>query len=321
MYSQGASVLRADLNGLVEEALNTESTFIGTRLMPPMPVVAKAGQYPVLKINAGKMLRGEVRRRGPTSTYARTEGAWEYDTYSCFEYGLERLVGDVDQADVGRFFDLEATTSKLVQRQLLLAHERRVAAKMFSTSNFSLTTSATAYTTTNLTSFDIAFDVDLAKLEISKRGESTAVSDLVAVMSEALYLRARQSTRLQNRIRGTASTDSTLSLDPAAMAEALGVREVLIGRNAYDTTLQGASASSLSSIWSDSYLWIGKAAAGDYFSGGAGRTLFWQEDGSIIRVESYREEQNRSTVIRVRHTTDEKIINANAGQLLVTQMS
>jgi hypothetical protein len=307
----------------VEQALMSGEygEYIGHRIATPFGVDSKTGTYPVLKINAGNMLRNLAKALGAGSAYPRVSRKWETDNYACIKYGLEDPVADDDRADVAKYFQLEQTETKLTHRQVLLANEIRVASELFSTSNWSLSTSATAYTTTNLTSFDIAFDVDLAKLEIKNRGESTNPADLVAVMSESVFLRARQSTRLQNRIRGQASSDSTLTLDAAAVAEALGVREVMIGGGVYDTTLVNAASSSLSSIWSNSYVWIGNVKDGDLKAGGAIRSLFWKERGGIVTVETYREENVESDVIRVRQWVDEKIINANAGQLLVTQFS
>jgi hypothetical protein len=207
------------------------------------------------------------------------------------------------------------------QREVQLAHEIRVATALFAPGTFSLTTSATAYTTANMATFDIGLDIDLAKQQIQGRGESS--EGLTAVMSLATFNLIRASTRLQNRIRGTISTDSQLVLDAQAVADALGLKEVLIGKATYDTSGEGAATASLSNIWSNVYIWLGTCnnAAGeqDYFNGSTGHTLYWAQDSAILQVEEYREETIRSSVVRARQYTDEKIINANTAQLLVTQ--
>jgi len=321
MYAQGGAILRADLRGVVEEAFNTSELFIGPKVLPPLPVPAKAGQYPVITKNSGSLLReGNVKRRGPGANYARDSASYTSDTFTCIEYGAEAIVPDDNASDVSRFFSLESFETRRKYRQVQLAHEKRVAAAVFAPATFNLSTAATAYTAANLATFDIGLDIDLAKQEIQSRGENTM--DLTVVMSLPVFLRARASTRLQNRIRGTISTDSQLVLDETAMAQALGVKEVLVGRATYDTTNENASASSLSNIWSNSYIWIGTvkaaASANDFFSGSVGHTLFWQQDADIFTVESYRDENIRSTIIRARQYTDEKIVLATAAQLLVT---
>ena len=323
MYSQGGAILRADLRGVVEEAALTEQLFIGMRVMPPLPVPNKAGQYPYLSKKSAGLLRRSVKRRGPGANYARDTSSYETGTYTTQEYGCEAVVPDDNTNDVGRFFSLESFETRKKYRQVQLDHEIRVAAKVFDPSVFTLTTSATAYTAANLATFDIGLDIDLAKQDIQSRGENTM--DLTVVMSLPVFLRARASTRLQNRIRGTISTDSQLVLNEEAMAAALEVKEVLVGRAAYDTSSENASASSMSNIWSNSYVWVGtvKEAGGpeDYFSGSVGHTLYWEQDSAFVQVESYREDDIRSTIIRGRQYTDEKIILAPGGELLVTQYS
>ncbi len=323
MYSQGGAILRADLRGVVEEAALTDQLFIGLRAMPPLEVPARAGQYPYLSKTSAGLLRRGVKRRGPGANYARDASSYETGNYTCIEYGCEAIVPDDSAKDVSRFFSLESFETRKKYRQVQLDHEVRVATALFNPATFNLTTSATAYTAANLATFDIGLDIDLAKQEIQARGENT--SELTVVMSLPVFLRARASTRLQNRIRGTISTDSQLVLNEQAMAAALEVREVLVGRAAYDTSKEGASTASMSNVWNNTYAWIGTVkqarSAEDYFSGSVGHTLYWGQDAALVQVESYREDDIRSEIIRGRQNTDEKIILAPGAQLLVTQYS
>lgn len=319
-FYQGGTTLRADLRGVVEEAFLQGELYIGAKAMPPLPVPAKQGQYPVIQKNGGDLLRDETKRRAAGATYPRIQRAVTTDTYDCIEYGLETIVDDGDNENFSRFFSLESFEIRRAYQQVQLAHERRVASALFAPATFNLTTAAVTYTSTNLATFDIGLDVDSAKQQIAQRGEN--VDNLTVVMSLNNFLRARASTKLQNRIRGTISTDAFLTLSVEAMAEAMQVKQILIGRAQYDTTPQGAAASSLSAIWSDTYLWVGNVANASgpeqYFSGGTGYTLFWEQDSDIFQVESYREDQRRSEIIRARQFTAEKIVLASGAQLVVT---
>lgn len=319
-FALGGAILRPDLAGVVEEAFLQSSLYIGAKVLPPMPVPNRAGQYPVIKKNAGNLIRNEVKVRGAGSNYARIQRAWEADDYTAQEYGIESIVPDDNAKDLSRFFDVASFEIRRDVGQVQLAHEIRVAAKIFNTSTYTLSTCATAYTGANLASFDIGYDVDGMKEAIQGRGES--VDNLTLVMSLPVFLRARQSTRLQNRIRGTVSTDTLLTLSAQSMADALEVKEVLIGRATYDTSKQGASASTLSNIWSNDYLWLGRveqpSGPDQYFNGGTGFTLYWDQDSAIWQVEQYREEDIRSTIIRARQYTAEKIVLATGAQILAT---
>jgi hypothetical protein len=60
------------------------------------------------------------------------------------------------------------------------------------------------------------------------------------------------------------------------------------------------------------------ATSNDFREPCIGRTFHWSADGSSIggTVESYREEQTRSDIIRVRHEVAEVTLYAEAGHLL-----
>jgi hypothetical protein len=324
--AQGGAVLRADLAGVVEEAFLQSTLYIGAKAMPPLPVPNQFGQYPIVKKNTGNLLRNEVKVRGAGANYPRIQRQYENDNYSCQEYGIEAIVDDSNRENVSRFFDLESSETRWAYRQVQLAHELRVKTALFSRATFTATTSATAYTQANVigngvNGFDVGLDIDICKQAIQARGEN--VSGLTAIMSLNTFNLIRASNKLQNRVRGTISTDSQLTLDTQNLADALQLKQILVGAAAYDTSLQGAASSTMTNIWTDDYIWIGTVlpAAGpkDYFAGGVGYTLFWAQDSDIFQVESYRQEQIRSEIIRARQFTAEKIVLSTAGQLLTTQ--
>ena len=47
-----------------------------------------------------------------------------------------------------------------------------------------------------------------------------------------------------------------------------------------------------------------------------GRTFVWSEDSGLLTTESYREEQTRGTIYRVRQNTDERLQFVGAGYVL-----
>lgn len=323
MYSQGGVVFRADISGVVSEASGWESTLIGTRVAPIVNVDAKNGQYPKFKLTSGNLLKRESNiQRASGSSYARGSLAYEQDTYGTQEYGFELPLDYVDRKDVSRFFDAAVVVADQAKRKILLDHEIRVAALTFSTGNYgAATNSGTAYTTGNLATFDIGLDVDSAKARLLAKGESDR--DLSVVMSNDVFIRARASTKLQNRLRGIGiSADTILNVDEQAVAEALGVKEVLIGKNYYDSAAQGVDFSG-SAIWNNTYVWVGRLGAGgspaSMLQGGAQYTLNWSQYGPVISVFEYEEPQTNSVVFRASHHVAEKCVNGNAGTLIATQ--
>ena len=319
MYSNTAAVFRGDIAGVLEQAKDWESNLIGTRVLPILNVPVRAGQYPSFKLKEGQLLKNDVKNRAPYSSFARGTRAFNYESYTALEYGYEEAVDDTVTADISRFFDAEVIAAKLARRKLLLAHELRVASAVFNSSNFTATNSSTAYTSANLATFDIGYDVQLAIDRLLANGESS--NNLRVVIPYPVWTLVRASTKFQNRLRGIGlSTDTILNASADAAAQVFGVQEVLIGRASYDSAPEGI-AFSAAQAWANTYVWVGSVteASSGYFGGGAGFTLNWSEYGPAVGVFTYRDETIKSNIVRAAHYVSEKIVNTNAGQLITTQ--
>jgi hypothetical protein len=321
MYTNSAAIFRGDIAGVVEQAKDYEAGLIGTAVMPILDVPVRAGQYPSFVLKEGQLLKSDVKNRAPYGSFARGTRAFNQDTYTALEYGYEEAVDDTVTLDVARFFDAEVIAAKLAKRKLLLAHELRVAAKLFDNTVFTATNSGTAYTVANLATFDAGADVQEAIDRLLAKGEST--SNLKVVIPYAVWTRIRASTKFQNRLRGAGiSSDTILNASTQAAAEVFGVSEVLIGRASYDTAPEGV-AFAAGNVWANTLIWVGSVtqASAGFFGGGAGFTLNWSEYGPAIGVSTYREEAIKSNIVRASQYTAEKVVNANAGQLITTQFS
>jgi len=325
MYANGSVNFRADLAGVVMETADWERGLIASRVAPVVNAGTKDGQYPVFQRKGGQLLKRAVNiARGNGASYARGTAAWDQDSYATQEYGHELPVDYNVVKDMGRFFDVESVTAQLCKRKPLIEQEIRVAAMTFNTTNYgSATNSGTAYTIANIATFDVGLDVDLAKARLQSKGESAA--NLSLVMSSSVFIRLRASTKLQNRLRGLGvAADTILQVDEQAVAEALGVREVIVGANYYDSAEENVAFSG-TAFWSNTYIWVGKLGnAGTpegMLLGGAQFTLNWAQYGPPLGVFSYEEPQTNSRVIRAAHHVTEKVVNANQGDLIATQYS
>ncbi len=97
-----------------------------------------------------------------------------------------------------------------------------------------------------------------------------------------------------------------------------GLDEILVGGAVFDSAQQN-QANSMSDVWDDEYALVFRRQSGmDLSEPGIGRLFHWSGDGSTTfgTVESYRSEERRSNIIRVRHDVHEKLLYAEAGQLL-----
>lgn len=322
-FNTSGATIRQDVNIVVQEAAAADSFFIGQRVLPPMPVDAKSGTYPKLQIGTGELLSNIATERSRGSSYGNVVRAWTSDTYDCVDRGLEEAVDDVDARDLSRFFNYEATAAKLCLRNVQLAHEVRAAAAVFNTTNFgSATNSTVAYTNANLTTIDFPTDLVNAIERVNNNG---AAANTI-VMGSTVFARLVRSTLLVNWIRGTVAGQVSGSPVNAANIAAsfadFGIQNCYVGRARYNSAKKGATAS-MSTIWSTSYIWVGSVNPNAMTpqDGGAGFTLYWNQEGGLFVTESYRNEGVRSNMIRVRQNTAEKITDGTAGTLINPQYS
>jgi hypothetical protein len=325
MYSSGAATFRADLSGVVMQTSEWESSLIAPRVMPVINVPNKDGQYPVFDKTKGQLLKRATNlRRANGASASRGTLAYSPDNYATFEYTHEIPLDYNTVKETSRFFNAESVVAMLAKRKILLDWEIRVAAATFNTTTYgSATNSGTAYTIANIATFDIGLDIDLAKARLLAKGETA--NNLSVVMSNNVFIRARASTKMQNRLRGIGiASDTILGVDEAAFAEALGVKEVLVGKNYYDTAGENVTFSG-SAIWGDTYLWTGRLGSGgspeSMLMGGAQYTLVWSQYGPSTAVLTYEEPQTNSRVVKATQHVVEKTVNANQGDLLASQYS
>jgi hypothetical protein len=324
MYPTSGATIRADINGVVEEAFGVEKNFIGQQVMPMVTVDAKSGTYPKIQIAAGELLSAgsTVRTRG--GSYGTIYRGWTTDTYDCVDRGLEEAVDDTDVKDLSSRFNLESFTARQVLRNMLTDYESRVATATVNATTFGAGTAPTAaYTAGNLATINFPLDV-LAAIE--RVADASGMSANTIIMSAAVLNRVKTSTLLQNFVRGgAASSDAVMTINAASIANAFadnGITRVLVGKARYNTAKKG-QAKSVSNIWGNTYIWVGYINPNptNLFDAGMGATLVWNAEGGLFVSETYRKEEIRSNMVRVRQNTTEKVIDSTAGTLITTTYS
>ena len=316
MYHTTGATIRGDLNVKVEEAAAADKFFIAQRVLPMISVGLKSGSYPKLTRSATELLTPNSTIRNPKSEYARTQRAWTSDTYDCVDRGLEEPVDDAESQDIGRFFNAEVATARFVLRSMLLDYEIRVQQTLFSAANFGAATAASvAYTMANIATINFPRDI----LDAIERVNDNGAQANTIVMSSTLLNRLKQSTLLQNFIRGNRPGDATLNISAGDIQAAFadnGIENVFIGRARYNSAKKGQNYSA-ASVWGTSCVWVGEVQGGPADAGGAGRTFVWNDHGGGLFVtETYREDKIRSNIVRVRQNTAEKVVDGSAGTLI-----
>ncbi|NBW15256.1 MAG: hypothetical protein EBR82_45410 [Caulobacteraceae bacterium] len=314
-YLTSGATLRGDITTAIIEGQSGNSGFIGADVFPIYNSSVKAGQYLRLRLGNAELLNDDASVVAPGASYPRTSRAFDNDNFTCVEYGLEEVVPDALAADVSRFFGLETETAKILLRNIQIGHEVEVAAALFNTGNFTATNSLIAYSEANLTTINFPGDVAAAKQRLLKKG----VLPNAVVMSQEVFDRIRRSTLAQNQFFGVISNTGGRLLSEQEIAAVAGVEFCYVGKAAKNSAAKGQSFSG-GFVWNNTYVAVANIAGGDFAAGGVGRTIIWSEDASAPFVtESYRDENRRSNILRVRSNRTVKVIDTTAAELITTQ--
>jgi len=287
--------------------------FIGLEILPIFEVAEQSADYPVIPLEA--LIKTPVTKRAPRGNYNRSTWEFETDTYSCEEHGWEEPVDDAEANLYKRFFDAEEVAVKRAVDILLRGQEKRIADAVFNTGNITGTSNVGTEWSTAATC------TPRADVKAGKAAMRAASGLMPNVMVIALKV-------LENLLVADEITDALKYTNPIELggleaqkrilAQYFGVDRLLVGGAIYDAAKKG-KAMSITDLWNDEYCGLYKVSTGsmDLKEPVLGRTFLWTQDSpENVIVESYREEQTRSDVYRVRHNVDEEFIFTGAGYLL-----
>ncbi len=312
--TSGTTLQRPDLGALAYECLTSASQggFIGLSLLPVFPAKRQSADYPKIPIEA--LLKMKDVSRGPRGDYNRSDYEFETGTYACKERGWEERVDDVEAAMYNNYFDAEIVAVDRSMDTILRAQEKRVADMLFNTGNLGNTGVSIEWSTA-------ASATPKHDVVITGKGNMKAASGLVPnalAMGITAFNNLMLTAEVKDAFKYTNPVDiGTIEEQAKVAARYFGVEQVLIGGAIYDSAKKGKSFT-IADIWDDEYVLLCKiASARDLKDPGLGRTFLWEEDSpENVVVETYREEQTRSNIVRVRHNVDECFVFAGAGYLL-----
>jgi hypothetical protein len=324
MYSTEA-VSRPEISAHVEQAKGAERFYIGTKIFTICPKKKRTGRYPLTKLTKSNAMKRQQTKRSSSGSYNETSQEHGWDTYDCEDRGLKQRVDDSKAEEMEDFFSVEKMAAQNVTRKCKLDFEYDAAQLLMNASNFSQANGSVAYTEANLDTIDLPKDLGEAIDQVTGRGE--VVNTIV--MSYQVWLRLRRTEFLLQYLYGKVGDQvKKRVITPGDLEEAFSQDAgekvtVLLGRAKYDAANRGRNNANLQNIWSNDQIWVGQVAEGDFENGGVGRTIVWDADipTGLFATETYRDEDRRSDMVRVRTNSVEKIINENAGHLLGTRFA
>lgn len=308
--TSSTTLQRPDLGELAYEYMIGANArgFVGMEIMPIFEVPDQSADYPIIPVES--LIKTKDTKRAPRGTYNRGDWEFETGTYSCEEHGWEEPVDDVEAALYSRYFDAEMVSTEIAVDAILRNHERRVATLLEAVSNTAAVT--TEWSNTSCTP---RADVDTAR---------EAMRSAYGILPNALVVSYKV---FRNLLRATEITSALQYTNPIQIGSEEAQRlvlgqyfglDVLVAAGQRDSAKKGQAAT-LADLWDDEYAHLIRRSVGGQRLREPvyGRTFLWFQDSPRqVVVESYREEDKRSTIIRARQHVDEAIIFAGAAYKL-----
>jgi len=311
--TSGTTLQRADLGMLAYEYMTEASRrgFIAQELLPIFPVAEQSADYPVIPIES--LLKMPDTKRSARGNYNRSDYSFETGTYSCDEHGWEEVVDRVERNLYSRFFDSSVVAVERAVDVLMRGYEKRVADYLFNTANITNTSNvATEWSTITATP-----RANVIAAKQAMRAASGLMPDTIA-MSQKVWENLLKVTEIINAFTYTSPIEvGNVEAQKRIIAQYFGVEKIVVGNAIYDSAKKGQTFS-ISDVWDDEYILLAKVLSGNNLRQPVlGATFLWEQDSpDILTTEEYEEPQTASTIYRVRHHTDEKLIFSGAGYLL-----
>lgn len=286
--------------------------FIGLNIMPVFEVPLQAAVYPVIPAEA--FLKLPETARAARSAYGRGDYEFEDGNYFCKENGWEEPIDDSERKLYQRFFDAEVVATERAVDIILRKQEKRIAAKVQDAT--ALPTGAVGTKWSTLATASPRSDV---KAKVKAMRDSVGLEPTGLAISWQTFQNILMCAELKDYLKYTTPyLIDTIEGQKKVVAQYLGLQEVQVGNAIYDSAKKGQKLTP-ANIWDDAKgtLYVGSQNLNDLRQPTLGRTFLWTDDTpENLLTESYREEQIRSDVIRVRQYTDEAYVCTSAGYVL-----
>jgi len=303
---------RMDLGVAFKEYTTSKMRFIADQILPIFGVAKEAATMSVTK---RKNLTIPETKHANGGTFNRVELYMDDLAYACVDHGLEGKVTDRDREKYANDFDAEVEKTQAIKIKMRLAREKRVKELVFNTTTF---TGSDLYTDNSSAPWDTVGSAVIKQIQTAREKVrlNCGVPADSMIISESSFINLLNNTEIKAKFPG--ATVITEAMMRAQMGAIFGITNLQVGQAVYNSADENQDFSG-SEIWPDDYALV--AVLGEeglpLTEPQLGRTILWENYISDIEyVESYREEQTKSDIIRVEQSIDEKLIDAYFGHLM-----
>jgi hypothetical protein len=318
-YQNSVAQPREELTDVIMEGITDDEQFIGLKLLPAAPLKLPNGHVPKIKIGSGNMMRASGKTRTPGASFDRWQSEIEDFNITLTQVSEEIQLPDEQLLVYEDYFAFESVYAKESGNRQLRGVEIDSEGAIFNTGTgyFDANNGTVAYSAANISTITSVLDTITAIRLVKGRGERP---NTIAYPG-TIYDRVRQSADMKSFIAGSINPGARVTPETIQAAFAsMGIKQVLVSE-AYVNQSQDGKNNSITPIYPLTYIFVGNASGGQLQAGGVGRTFYWEKEGPVLNVSSYRDEPRKSNVIRAMRTTVCAITNARAGTLIGTQVT
>ena len=316
-YQNATAAPRQELTDVIMEGVTDDTQFNGLKILPAAPLKLPTGHVPKIEIAKGNLMRAATKGRAPGSDFDRWQTGISDYSITLVQVAEEVSLPDEQTMVYEDYFAFEQFYAQEASNRLLRGHEIDVAAAIFNASTFTTANGTAAYSAANIATITPVLDIITAIRAIKARGEKPNTINFPGT----IYDRVRQSADMKSFIAGSVNPGAIVTPDTIQAAfSSMGIKQVLVDE-AYVNQSQDGTNNSINPVWPLTHIFVGASQPGQLQSGGVGRTFYWEKEGPLLNISSYRDEPKKSNVIRAMKTTLAAITNARAGQLIATQVT
>ena len=319
-YQNAVAEPREELTDVIMEGVTDDDQFVALKILPAAPLRLSQAHVPKITIAKGDLMRATQKTRKPGALFDRWQSAIDDHTITLLQDAEEVQLPDEQLLTYEDYFAFESVYAKEAANRLLRSVEIDGESAIFNTGNFDANNGTQPYSAANIagsTPITPVLDIITAIRLIKGRGEKPNT----ILFPGTIYDRVRQSADMKSFVAGSVNPGAIVTPDTIQMAfKSMGITQVLVS-DAYVNQSQATKNNSINPIFPLTYIFVGCAKGGQLQVGGVGRTFYWEKEGPLMNVTSYRDEPRKSNIIRAMKTTLSDITNTRAGTLIGTQVT
>lgn len=306
------------VNGLLTDIsvafIQEQNKFVAPRVFPMVPVQQKSNIY--AQYSRADFLRDEVAQRAPGAPYERIGYRTDNTaTYNCLEFGAEHPLDDQVKANASGPYNPEVDGVKFLTQKMLIRMERDWTSKFFSTNVWTGSSDGDDLVGgTDFVRWSNAASDPIERIHQDSREieEKTGFMPNKLVVGRQVWFDLKNHPDIVDRYKHTSSNSITVDM----VAKLLELDEILVSGAVYNTAAEGLAHSG-AHIASDNALLVYSAPSPSLMLPSGGYTFMW--DGLVkgsnqgMAIETYREDNVSSDILRVKAAWDHKVVTADVG--------